>query len=599
MLEGLPPGVHQLVAYALDGSYQTFQQGAEVAEGSTTPAVITMTPAEFSNIVFVVQVPEGTPPVVPLRMAGNLLQLGNSFADLSAGMSTLAANMPVLTTLPDGRYTITIALPSGADIRYKYTLGDGFWNAERASDGSFNLRQLIVPDQTVLIEDSIQGWNDDPGNSVTFDLQVPADTLPTDILTIQFDPLFGWTEPLPMWKLGDSRWAYVLYSPLNLPGELSYRYCRNYQCETAGELPTSAGSIEIHKLQIQSEPQTITDQISGWVDWSASENLQMPPVENVIGRGDGYRTGFELSTGYHPSWDSLYTQTIEDIQGSHSNLVIFTPTWSYGHGSKDNILPILAPLPGHDPNWIQMANWIEQTQIAGINTALKPEANFPTSSSDWWKNSVRDESWWQVWFEQYRSFAVHYADLAERSNTQTLILGGEWVLPALPDGKLPDGTESDVPEDSALRWQNLISELRTHYHGQIGWVISAKDIANPPLFIELVDRTLVELVVEPGSTIEESLGQDLETWLDVSLLPFQFNSAKPLLLGAACPSDPDLQTQLDCYQTLLEAVNRRDWISGFISLDYYPPVALQDRSASVHGKPAEQLLGLWYLEMVK
>ncbi len=150
MLEGLPVGVHNLVALALDGSYQVFQQGALVAEGATTPTPIKLEPATFVNIVFVVTVPKETLPVVPLRMAGNLLQLGNTFANLQGGMSTLAVRMPSLTRLPDGRYSITVALPVGADLRYKYTLGDGFWNAEHNADGSFRLRQLIVPEETVI-----------------------------------------------------------------------------------------------------------------------------------------------------------------------------------------------------------------------------------------------------------------------------------------------------------------------------------------------------------------------------------------------------------------------------------------------------------------
>jgi hypothetical protein len=49
----------------------------------------------------------------------------------------------------------------------------------------------------------------------------------------------------------------------------------------------------------------------------------------------------------------------------------------------------------------------------------------------------------------------------------------------------------------------------------------------------------------------------------------------------------------------LAAANRRDWISGFVSMGYYPPAALQDLSGSVHGKPAAELLGLWFKEMVK
>ena len=46
LLEGLPPGTHNLVAYALDGSYQIFQQGALVEADSTTAGgSSTITPA--------------------------------------------------------------------------------------------------------------------------------------------------------------------------------------------------------------------------------------------------------------------------------------------------------------------------------------------------------------------------------------------------------------------------------------------------------------------------------------------------------------------------------------------------------------------------
>jgi len=126
VLEGLPPGIHNLVGYALDGSHQTFQQGARVASESTTPAELKLNPAEFVKVTFVLRAPEETPPVVPLRLAGNLYSLGNTFANLTGGMNSLAANMPVMEQLPDGRYTLTLSLPAGADVRYKYTLGMDF-----------------------------------------------------------------------------------------------------------------------------------------------------------------------------------------------------------------------------------------------------------------------------------------------------------------------------------------------------------------------------------------------------------------------------------------------------------------------------------------
>jgi hypothetical protein len=76
-LTGLRGGTHNLVAYALDGSFQTFQQGATVAENQATPVQVQMRPAQLVNIIFTVSVPDRHNDV-PLRLAGNLLQLGNT-----------------------------------------------------------------------------------------------------------------------------------------------------------------------------------------------------------------------------------------------------------------------------------------------------------------------------------------------------------------------------------------------------------------------------------------------------------------------------------------------------------------------------------------
>jgi hypothetical protein len=56
----------------------------------------------------------------------------------------------------------------------------------------------------------------------------------------------------------------------------------------------------------------------------------------------------------------------------------------------------------------------------------------------------------------------------------------------------------------------------------------------------------------------------------------------------------DLEEQAQAYSALLVAINERDWISGFISRGYYPPAGLQDKSTSVHGKPAGEVLGYWF-----
>jgi len=114
--------------------------------------------------------------------------------------------------------------------------------------------------------------------------------------------------------------------------------------------------------------------------------------------------------------------------------------------------------------------------------------------------------------------------------------------------------------------------------------------------------------------------------LDEEILPYKTSTGKKIILGFAIPSAtgaeaaciPDslsgcldwralnrpledipsvrlnLQSQTDVYETMLNAINTRNWINGMISRGYYPPALLQDKSASIHGKPAADLLWYWY-----
>jgi hypothetical protein len=237
-----------------------------VAENQSTPVQIAMRPAQLVNIIFTVSVPDSTQRGVPLRMAGNLLQLGNTFSEVSGGLSTVADRMPVLTPLPDGRYSVSLFLPVGAHVQYKYTLGDGFWNAEFAASGQYMLRDLIVPTQNTTITDVVQSWQAGPNAPILFEVTVPQDTPTTDIIYIQFNP-YGWTPPIPMWPRGNNQWGYKLYGPLSMIGSFGYRYCRNAQCNAADDAQTSGETSHGRSVAPSIAPQDIFDTVYQWA-WS-------------------------------------------------------------------------------------------------------------------------------------------------------------------------------------------------------------------------------------------------------------------------------------------------------------------------------------------
>ncbi|HEX7620283.1 MAG TPA: carboxypeptidase regulatory-like domain-containing protein [Anaerolineales bacterium] len=611
VLENLPVGTHNLVAYAIDGAYQTFQQGARIEVGQRTPVMLSLVPAQMVNVIFTLSVPDNTIQNAPIRMAGNLYQLGNTFSDLQGGLSTVATRMPALSPQQDGRSTLSIMLPAGADIRYKYTLGDGFWNAEHDADGHFVVRQLIVPASRtpVDVQDTVQTWQAGPSSPILFEVSVPATTPVTDIVSIQFNP-YGWTEPIPMWPQGDSKWVYQLYSPLDMLGDFQYRYCRNDQCGIADDVQTSNGQLG-RPVGTSLVPQDLQDTVTAW-NW-----MQAPAPSSLIGitvaPRQEFMTGVEFLAGYDPTWQAWNQLAIQDVQGRYANWLVIDPSWTI----SQNLPFVFSPVPGVDPLWADTLDTVSRARASNLNVALFPAVNMPSDLTAWWTSASRDEAWWNGWFDRYAAFADYHADLATKSGAQALILGGDWVTPALPDGQI-NGSNSGVPADAEVRWRAIISDVRSRFNGKVYWALSYPGGSQEaPGFTSNLDGIYLLWYAPIGGSSVDEIKAAAGQLLDTDIQPFKDTLQKPLILAVAYSSADNtasaslpisalfqpgsmqqgpvnLQAQADVYQALLMAVNERDWVSGFVSRGYYPPVVLQDASASIHGKPAADVLWYWY-----
>jgi hypothetical protein len=616
ILENLPAGTHTLVAYALNGAYQTIQQGARVEVGKTTQANLILAPALMTNVTFTLTVPQNTISGAPVRLAGNFYQLGDTFADLQGGLSTVSSRMPVLTAMPDGRYNLTLSLPVGADFRYKYTLGDGFWNAEHGPDGNFVVRQFIVPavPNPLQVQDVVQTWQAGPSSPILFEVEVPANTPVTDIPSIQFNP-YGWTEPIPLWPLGNNHWVYQLYSPLNMLGDFSYRYCRNDQCGVADDTQTPPGHNG-RLISTSLAPQDLQDLVKSWTWFQPTTQTSQVGLP-VTSRSAGFWAGVEFLPLADPTWQAWMPLAVQNVKGLQANWLVLEPTWTVSWTDPF----IFSPVAGKDPLWMDSQDTISRAKASKMNVALFPEPELPSDSTSWWAAAPRTSAWWDAWFNRYSAFVLYFADLAADSGAQSLVFGGEWTLPALPGGTLSDGSSSGVPADAQTRWESLIIQIRQHFTGQLLWATTYPGgLQTLPSFANKLDGVyLLWYAPLSGSTVDEltaSAGQILDSEIE----PFQAElgtqlviaAAYPSMSGAASASVPlstilrpangqgalDMQAQADIYQALLRAVNDRAWIGGFVSRGYYPPVALQDTSASIHGKPAADVLWYWYPRML-
>ena len=428
-LQGLGIGTHNLVAYAIDGTFETFQQGATVAADLNTAVEVRLRAAPVVKITFVVAAPNDVQGV-PVRLAGNLLELGNSFADLKGGMSVVPERMPVMALLPDGRYSATVSLPAGSYVEYKYTLGDGFWNAEHTSAGAFRLRELMVPAEDTLIQDTVDTWSAGSSSPILFESSVPSSTPVQDIISIQFNA-YGWTEPIPMWPMGGNRWAYKLYGPINTDGNLHYRYCRAGQCGSADDSSTAGEGAQGRAVETGLVAQTIKDTVSEWA-WLAETEPGTLVGTDISARPAGFVAGVEFQAGYQPNWTYYNPQAVQGVQALGANWIVFTPGWTYA-GAE----PLMFGLaPEQEPFWLDYTIMVSQARAANLNVAIFPVPRFAGIAGRVlvWINARRGLV--ADWFEHYRAFAVHHADLATQTGSQALILGGDWIGPALPGGQL-------------------------------------------------------------------------------------------------------------------------------------------------------------------
>ena len=615
ILEGLPIWTHNVVISSLDGAYDTFQQGAVISDEATTPIAITLKKRFMTEIEFIVRTPDGFSTDLPLRLATNLYSLGYPDADLPSGSNTISANMPVFTKTSQNEYSLTLSLPVGAELRYKFTFGDGFWNSELNSSGNFVTRELIVNAANKSIRKRVESFTAPGTAEVSFNLTTPDETPANELISLQLGP-FGWMQPLPMQKLAQNQWGYTLYSPIHLLGNIDYRFCRNDQCDVAFSNPSQNGSFTASSL-----PQNITLNLENW------ENLANTATATTVETNGGalsprtdFIAGFELVSSFPASWKSSIDQGLQNISSTGANWVIVSPTWT----ATSTNPPLLEPVIGSDLLWPVLETVIAHVTAQNLQPVLFPVISDASSTDQFWINAKKDAGWWQSTFDRYHRYIIQNADLANVMNASALIVGDPTMDPAMNGGILSTLEPSNVPENADEQWKQLILDIRARYSGPILGVINIPNQQNSiPGWLAHVDGIYVLFspsLVESGDLSTGGLLHAFNTSLDSLVQPIATQYNKPLIIGINYPatqnsvngcndlngsclafSSADLATQtidLDLqsriYNAAIISCANRPWVKGFIARGFNPFVVLKDSGSSLYGKPGYDVLWFWY-----
>ncbi|MBW6465062.1 MAG: hypothetical protein K0B06_00980 [Brevefilum sp.] len=618
LIDGLGSGVHNIVFYAIDGQFRTYQQGALVEPGMTTPADVKLQPLPKVSVTFQV-IPPNDALGAPIYMAGNLVQLGNTFADLNGSMSVKPKRMPTLTPNADGTQSITLQLYQGTDLRYKFTLGDGYWNAEQNEAGGFRIRQLIVPSEDVTIDHTIRTWRTAGLEPITFSVSIPPETSPVDGKYIQFKAR-EWTEPIPLWPLGNGNYLHILFSPLDSTEPIPYRFCQNEDCVQASDM----GSLSFERqIEPSQNPQTINLTLDSWQNWHVFEKNASVQEAYTPTKPASYGTYIEFTPEMDPSWLALFPQGIAQLDQINASRVIFSPQWFVKGNS-----PYLYPLIGQTPFLYELSMLLQIAESQGFELSLYPQLGPYDAIENWWPSAPKTELWWDAFFTSYADFIISYAKLAQQSGVDQLIVGGKALLPTFEGGLLPDGSDSSAHYDD--RWNTLIDEIRTHYNGQLIWGTNTNLEMDPlPEFINRFDGIYISVdsplalgdhpsfeMVQAGfiDVIDSQIYEIYRSTLKPITLALGYPSVENAasgcaLLGASCYNDGlfrsseltpyaiDFEEQALIYNAVMPIIASREWITAVSIRGYEPIVTVQTGSSSIAAKPAFDVIQYWFTNM--
>jgi hypothetical protein len=262
---------------------------------------------------------------------------------------------------------------------------------------------------------------------------------------------------------------------------------------------------------------------------------------------------------------------------------------------------------------------IETARQNGLKIILKPMVNCRDTIWRAWieftqEDGRQDLAAWQLWWEQYRTFILHYADIAQKTRCEMLCIG----------------CEMNSTETFEQQWRELIAETRKHYGGLLTYNVNhgrgdsvrfwdALDVIGMSGYYHLgyfMQKAGIEGVEQPD--FQPTLEQMKTAWLPVreELRQLCQKWQKPLFfieIGVCSAkgvsrtpwqhSSPELifdgQEQADFYQAAFEIFWEQPWFMGFTWWawpTFLPPCEEASRQVGfeIYCKPAENVTRQWY-----
>ncbi|ERI94431.1 hypothetical protein HMPREF1982_01067 [Clostridiales bacterium oral taxon 876 str. F0540] len=246
----------------------------------------------------------------------------------------------------------------------------------------------------------------------------------------------------------------------------------------------------------------------------------------------------------------------------------------------------------HMPGDEELIDIIEYAKELELRVILKPLVNCKNgvwrAHINFFDVDVPCEPKWKNWFQSYTDYQLHYAEIAEKTNCEMLIIGCEMVQ----------------AQRKSEFWRYLIKKVRTKYSGLISYNTDKYQEEHVDWWDE------VDVISSSGYYPINDWDKQLIR-IKKAIEPYN----KPFFFAeAGCPSrtgsamvpndwtlkgDINLEEQEEYYKVMFDRLSNEAWIEGFGLWDWHSHLydekeASKDDGYAVYGKPACKVIHDFY-----
>ncbi|HUU57176.1 MAG TPA: hypothetical protein VMW93_07530 [bacterium] len=283
-------------------------------------------------------------------------------------------------------------------------------------------------------------------------------------------------------------------------------------------------------------------------------------------------------------------ENIDRMLATGTEWVALVPVW-YQRNKRSTLI---APDPDETASDRCVRTAIRYLHEKGARVMLKP---YVDSGDGTWRANFEPTST-AAWFNSYRRFMNHYADMAAEEGVELLCVGCEY--------KWCDADEYDY-------WEVVIDAVRSRYDGELTYAAHWKNYRDVCLW-NLVDYVGVNTYFPLSDEDDVSLSALVKTWdyqlgriggwrrdarltdkqVILTEVGYQSRPACWKTPGLTMDERADAKAQDICYKALLMTAPGRSWLRGIYiwCWDNWSPNSggAKDNTWTPKGKPAETVL---------